>query len=213
MSTRNKTLTGVAMIFASIIAFFIVGIFTGGGVDNAVKHTSAVSAQTPPTTTESPLSAQTPPAQQRVSQSESDAVDDLRSDFVDYSETLKEVFRQLTEAQAANAELIRRLAEDQTTQMQTACQERLKEIIANAGETDSRTTSSEDTDGNKQETVTKNTQTLMSEMLASDDGTGFGIVVNGEVQCAVIQLDTGDGNLDGAVAWMRENTETEEEVN
>ena len=210
MSKRNKFLTGVAVVFASIIAFFTVGIFTGGGVDNAVKHTSAVSAQTP-TTTESPLSVQTPAVPQRVSQSESDAVADLRSDFVDYSETLKEVFRQLTDAQAANAELIRRLAEDQTTQMQTACQERLKEIIANAGETDSRTTSSEDADGNKQETVTKNTQTLMSELLASDDGTGFGIVVDGEVVCAVIQLDTGDGNLDGAVAWVRENTETEGE--
>ena len=140
MSMKNRILTGTAIVFAGVIGFFAINtftsVFTGNGTDTVPISAPAVQAQTPTTTTTAPAAVvssnrRTPsPAQ---TSADSAAVAKMRKDIVAYSEEVRQALQALADAQAANAAIIQRLAEDQSTQQQTDCQERLKELVANAG--------------------------------------------------------------------------------
>lgn len=219
MSMKNRILTGTAIVFAGVIGFFAINtftsVFTGNGTDTVPISAPAVQAQTPTPTTTAPAAVvssnrRTPsPAQTQ----NSDAVAELRGDFVAWSENAQRIIQGLTDSQnaladsqAANTQIIKALADGQSTQREIACQDRLQEIVTNAGRTTSQTT------GSGEDTVrTSGTTTLMSELLAAgDEGTGLGIIVEGKVLCAVALIDTGDPNLDGEVSWKRLAAETEE---
>lgn len=211
MSMKNRILTGTAIVFAGVIGFFAINtftsVFTGNGTDSPPISAPAVQAQTPTTTTTAPAAVvssnrRTPsPAQTQ----NSDAVAELRGDFVAWSENAQRIIQGLTDSQnaladsqAANTEIIRTWAEDQVTQTQTACFGLLSPIIANSGTSSSGESSS-------------SSKTLMSELLAStDEGTGLGIVADGRLLCAIVKVDTGDTNLEGEVSWERVAAETEE---
>ena len=199
---KNRILTGVAVVFAGVIAFFAVGIFTGGGsVDKAVEHTAPVQAQPATTTTIAADPAPLRPAQQpRTVASDSGAVAELREDFVSWSGDAERIIQRVTDSQAAiansqaaNTAIIQELADKQATQTETACFGLLSPIIANSG----TSSSSEGTDSSS-----RSSKTLMSELLASqDEGTGLGIVADGKLVCAIVKVDTGDANLEGEVSW------------
>lgn len=226
MTTRNKILTSVLVVFGGIIGYFAIGVFTGGGsVDKVLESpTSEVQAQTPTTTTAPaavPVSdRQTPnPAQPPA---ENGDVAELRADFVAYSENMEQVISNLADTQAVNAATIQRLAESQSTPLQTACHELLVSIVGNTETSSSSRQTSQPTGGStpggegasaaSSSSSSSSSSSLMFELLDNDDeGTGLGVIIGGEVVCAVVKVDTGDSNLEGAVSWGRSEAENEDQ--
>ena len=138
-----------------------------------------------------------------------------------WSANAQGIITELTETQATQAQAIARLADEQATPLQTACSELLATIIANTETSSSSNQATQPTgtpapggEGGSSSTSSSSSssKSLMFKLLDwNDEGRGLGIVINGEIVCAVVQVDTGDPNLEGEVSWGRVEPETEEQ--